>query len=351
MSQPYIASGLSRSLETAPEEAASDTREKTRRVPHPNSLGYPAAWYFFCRERELHRGPVAKKLLDQELVAFRGEDGTVGVLNAQCVHMGASLGNGEVVGNTLRCPLHHWCFDTDGHCTHIPAAESIPAFARQASYPTEVRHGNVYFFNRPQAQSTQPIYRLPFFPNIEPEELIAAPPFVEYVDCPWYMVGANAVDVQHFAIAHDRKMLAPPEVSYPSPHLHHTVCRFEILGGSLFDFVTRKFGGPEATLKISDWSSTMIFAHSTLARAETFGMLSLLPLSRKRTMVHITVMARRGNVGLLDPLRAAIRRPLIRRFLRSDVHRIAKTDYSPHTLIDIDQQFAEYFQWLATIPR
>lgn len=315
----------------------------------PEAKGYPAGWYLFCRQVELRRGPVGKELLGKQLVAFLTEDGNPGVIGARCVHMGASLAGGAVVGDSLQCPLHHWRFATNGACSHIPATEGIPAFARQLSYPAELRHGNLYFFNGPEV-----LYPLPFFNGIDPSELVAAPPFIEIIDCPWYMVGANAVDVQHFAIAHDRRMLAPPEVRHPSPFSHYTVCRFEILGRSLFDAITRRFGGPEARLEVTDWSSTMVFAHSKLAHAETLGMLSMVPLSPKQTMVQVTVMARRGSsamVRLLDPLRSRIRRVLIRRFLRSDVGRLAQSTYSPNTLIEIDQKFAEYFEWLDTVPR
>lgn len=315
----------------------------------PETMDYPCGWYLFSSEHELLRGPVAKKLLNKDLVGFLSEHGTPGVIAARCVHMGADLGGGRVVEGAVECPLHNWRFGTDGKCNHIPASAEVPKFARQMSYPTTLRHGNLYFFNGPRA-----LYPLPFFKDILPEELTISPSFEEVVECPWYMVGANAVDVQHFAIAHDRRMLVPPEVTHPSPNVHKTVCRFQIEGDSFADRITRLFGGPEARLEVTDWSSTMIFAHSKLKKAETFGMLSMTPLSKERTKVHVTVMARRGSSALkrlADPVRARVRRHLIRRFLRSDIGRLAQTNYSPNTLIEIDRQFAKYFDWLATVPR
>jgi hypothetical protein len=196
---------------------------------------------------------------------------------------------------------------------------------------------------------------LPFFEGLDPEQLAASRPFVEYLDCPWYMVGANAVDVQHFAIAHDRKMERRPDVDYPHPRAHRAVCHFEVAGDSMADRITKHLGGAKVRLQVTDWSSTMILARSTLAKTETFGIVSVLPLSPDRTMAHVTVMAQRSRGALqrtlLDPLRAAVRRSLIRKFLRSDVHRLAGTRYSPHTLIEIDDQFSEYFDWLQGLNR
>ncbi|MCA9239598.1 MAG: Rieske 2Fe-2S domain-containing protein [Planctomycetales bacterium] len=337
---------------TTHEQATPTTASHGQRLVEgyaPSQISYPSGWYLFCRASEARRGPVRKTLLNKKLVAFVTESGNPGVIAAGCVHMGADLGGGEIVGETLRCPLHHWRFDVSGRCCEIPASDDVPGFAQQRGYPATIRHGNLYFFKGDDAA-----YPLPFFEGVEVAELVASRPFIEYVDCPWYMVGANAVDVQHFAIAHDREMLGRPEVAHPNSHVHNTVCRFRIRGGSVADALTRHFGGPESRLEVTDWSSTMIFARSTLARSETFGMLSLVPVSERRTMVQVIVMAKRGSNPmrrLLDPARARIRRALIRRFLRSDVGRLSGTFYSPNSLIEIDQQFGEYFDWLATLPR
>lgn len=324
--------------------------EMARHSHDPSRIPYPESWYYFGSVRELAKGPINKDLLGKQLVGFLTDSGQPGVLTNRCVHMGSGLAAGCVVGESLQCALHHWRFSTSGRCEEIPALDEIPGFARQTSFPAVVRHGNVYFFNGPE-----PLFPLPFFDGFEPDELVAAQPFVEYIECPWYMIGANAVDVQHFAIAHDRRMECKPETDHPHPYVHRTVCHFEVVGNSIGDRITRRFGGPNVRLEVINWGSTMIFARSTLAKTETYGMLSVVPLSPDRTMGHVIVMARPGNGRLsrklLDPLRARVRRALIRIFLRSDVGRLSGTQYSPNTLIEIDDQFAEYFDWLNGLNR
>ena len=326
----------------------SDEGYPARTTPH--RIPFPPAWYYFGSVAEMRRGPVSREIIGQRLVGFLTKSGQPGVLSRHCVHMGSDLSEGCVVGESLQCALHHWRFGPDGNCVEIPATENIPEFAGQNSFPAIIRHDSVYFFNR-----RAPLYPLPFFNGFEPDELVAAKPFVEHVECPWYMVGANAVDVQHFAIAHDRKMQRPPEVDHPHAHQHRTVCHFDIVGTSFSDRLTKRFGGPEVKLEIVDWGSTMILARSTLAKTETFGMLSVVPLTENRCMGHVTVLAKPGSSAIgrtvLDPLRATIRRLLIRTFLRADVGRLAGTRYSPQTLIGIDDQFAEYFHWLKSLPQ
>src|SRR5262249_13349123 len=117
------------------------------RNPFP---AYPSSWYLFCAARELRNGPLSRDLLGRRLVAFQTEGGRPVLLDARCAHLGADLGRGCVVGETLRCPFHHWAYGPDGRCTHIPAMPAVPAFARQMAYPVQERHGLVFVFNGPE---------------------------------------------------------------------------------------------------------------------------------------------------------------------------------------------------------
>ena len=70
-------------------------------------------WYIVCASRELPRGAIRRfELGDQAIVVFRGDRG-VQALPAHCLHQGVDLAHGEVVGDCLRCPLHHWMYAED----------------------------------------------------------------------------------------------------------------------------------------------------------------------------------------------------------------------------------------------
>src|SRR5262249_23185125 len=64
--------------------------------------------------------PVRVLLLGEQLIAFRDSNGSVGLIQNNCPHRGASLffGRNEEAG--LRCVYHGWKFDVDGRCIDMP---------------------------------------------------------------------------------------------------------------------------------------------------------------------------------------------------------------------------------------
>jgi hypothetical protein len=207
--------------------------------------------------------------------------------------------------------------------------------------------GGVYCFNGRRAA-----YPLPFYDDLTPDDLYASRPFMLVLECPWYMVGANGVDVQHFATTHDRQLLAPPAVSHPRPEVHQTVTRFEIVGRHMRDRLTR-FAGREVRLEVHDWSGTLFLVRSTFRRTETFGVVSVLPRTPRETEVHVVVAVRRSLAAmgrrLFDPLNGMIRRWFIRKFLQPDVARSAGTDCATGRLVAADRLMADYFRWLYSL--
>lgn len=64
-------------------------------------------------------------------------------VGAYCTHYGTPLVGGILDGDTVRCPLHHACFDLDrGTALRAPAFEPLPRWR------VEVREGRVYITGR-----------------------------------------------------------------------------------------------------------------------------------------------------------------------------------------------------------
>jgi nitrite reductase/ring-hydroxylating ferredoxin subunit len=80
---------------------------------------YPTGWYVVAASHELMNGAIlTRKFCGKEIVIFRTQAGKVCVADAYCPHMGAHFAHGGTVeGETIKCPFHHFCFDTSGACT------------------------------------------------------------------------------------------------------------------------------------------------------------------------------------------------------------------------------------------
>lgn len=311
-----------------------------------NSL--PASWFHLCSTKDLERGPVTQVLCGRPYVGFRSSSGRISVLSGRCSHMGANLGFGEVRGDRLVCPLHGWEFGHDGACERIPSSESIPAFARQISYPAGERGGHVFFFNRRQAG-----FPLPFFDGVEPGEILAAKSFELTTETPWYFVGANGFDIQHFRMAHDRTLLDEPQVTPMPPYARRIVARFAVSGNTLQDRLIRLWAGPAVTMDVTSWCGTMIVVKAQFRRTTSYGIFNVLPIDGQRTLGRVIVWVRRSRNpfgrAMFDPMNAAIRRLFIRTFLSSDLPRLAGLRYQPEKLIAADGILVDYFDWLENI--
>ncbi len=305
----------------------------------------PPSWFHVCTSAELDRGPVSLTLAGKTFVAFRTESGRVVVLSGRCSHMGARLANGRVNGERIACPLHGWEYGSSGRCEHIPAQEEIPDFARQSSYVAEERCGQVFFFSRARAW-----FPLPFFDGLTSEHLLAAKPFELFAEAPWFFVGANGFDIQHFRMAHDRVLLEEPMVSSPSPFARRVVAKFAVAGTSVQDRITRWIAGSHVTMDVTSWGGTMILVRAEFRRTTSFGIFNVLPIDDERTLGRVIVWVRRSRGFparmVFDPLNAAIRRLFIQAFLRSDLPRIAGLRYQPANLIAADALMSGYFEWL-----
>jgi len=106
-------------------------------------------WYPAVESASLIDAPVTVKVLGQDLVVFRDQEGRAHCLSDVCVHRGAALASGKVRGDCVECPYHGWRFNGAGVCTRIPSLGpegKIPARAKVDSYPVQEKYGLVFVF-------------------------------------------------------------------------------------------------------------------------------------------------------------------------------------------------------------
>ncbi len=79
-------------------------------------------WQPAALSEELPPGgpPLPVRLLGEDLVLFRDDQGRPGLLGIHCSHRGADLSYGRVEDGGLRCIYHGWLYDIHGQCLDQP---------------------------------------------------------------------------------------------------------------------------------------------------------------------------------------------------------------------------------------
>ncbi|MEX0827581.1 MAG: aromatic ring-hydroxylating dioxygenase subunit alpha [Haliea sp.] len=161
------------------------------------NLWYVAEWADAVKE-----APVRAKVLGQQLVLFRDEQGKAHCLADTCLHRGGSLSHGRCIGGNVACPYHGWQFDPSGQCVKVPSEGEgfkISKRARVESYPLQERYGMIWVF----------------MGDLPEDERLPIPPFPEYDDPDWRMVSSewtwkadtarvveNGIDIAHASFVH-----------------------------------------------------------------------------------------------------------------------------------------------------
>ena len=269
---------------------------------------------------------------------------------ANCSHMGADLGCGTVVGDSIQCPFHNWKYGADGVCSHIPGTNVIPAFARQTTYPAEERHGYVFFFNGAKA-----LFPLPFFFEANPDEYSAGKIFSYVSDCNWFTNAAHGYDTQHFDAVHDRKLLAPPQIDCPHPFARRNRYRAEVLGRTRLDKLLRIFAGQTVEITITNWGGTFVAITGDFDHARSRFIIATQPIDGGKTLCEgIVFMPRLKNPlarALLETPTLAIRRFFTHGYLKDEAGRLLGTNYNPQTMIPHDRDMINFFNWVVALPQ
>ncbi len=107
-------------------------------------------WYVVAESRELTRDAVlARKVLDEWLVVFRGPDGAPAVLRDRCMHRHAPLSKGTLRDGVLQCAYHGWSYDQHGVVVAVPAeGERFKQVKRRCAKAFAVREQDGFVYVR-----------------------------------------------------------------------------------------------------------------------------------------------------------------------------------------------------------
>ncbi len=145
------------------------------------------------------RAVKAVKLLGENLVLFRDEQGRYGLIDRHCAHRGADLAFGRLENGGLRCAFHGWLFDASGQCLETPAEPKDSPLCkgvRQRAYPVIEKSGILWAF----LGEGEP----PAFPEIDcfvaPDSHTFA--FKGHINCNWLQALEVGIDPSHASFLH-----------------------------------------------------------------------------------------------------------------------------------------------------
>lgn len=164
--------------------------------------GVHECWYPVALSSRVPKGKaIGRDIGEGRIVIYRGEDGMVRVMSAYCKHMGADLSvGGEVVGNTIRCPFHHWAYGDGGQCKHIPAGDEIPKRANLFHFESREQFGLIWIFF-----GKTPLYELQTFNDFDEDKHVARSYEVELgekLNCEPWIFTTNVFDIAHLRFLH-----------------------------------------------------------------------------------------------------------------------------------------------------
>ncbi len=142
----------------------------------------------------------AVRLLGQDLVLFKDDQGRWGLLDRDCPHRNADLSFGRHEGDGLRCPFHGWKFDAQGKCLDTPAepvGSKLCERVKQRAYPVIERSGVLFAWMGEPGKA-------PPFPTFDCFEAPATHTFAfkGMWHCNWLQAFEVGIDPAHTSFLH-----------------------------------------------------------------------------------------------------------------------------------------------------
>lgn len=162
-------------------------------------------------ELDGERPVAAVRLMGEDLVLFRDNEGELGLIGRQCPHRGADLCYGRREDNGMRCPFHGWHFDRSGQCVEQPGEPEGSRMHEQISvpsYPVVDKNGIIFAYMGPGDP--------PPFPALDcftaPDTHVFA--FKGLWECNWLQAMEVGIDPAHASFLHRFLEDEDPEDSY-----------------------------------------------------------------------------------------------------------------------------------------
>lgn len=292
-----------------------------------------------CPSRDLKRGAIRRfPLGEHDLVLFRGrDDGIAHALPAHCEHQGVDLGHGRVVGDRLRCPLHHW--EYSNRCERIPGSFAAPR--SMARFHAAERYGMLFVF-----LGGEPAYPLPKF-SVDDETLHFRAGSTVEIECPWYVPIANAFDMTHLETVHRRRLTSMPSIDVPDRMTFKVAYTTSVTGSGWSDRAMRALSGDDIHVDITCSGGAIIMVEASVRHRCSYLMVSLRPTRHGVSFLPLFGVPRK-TIG--HHLHARIAAALFTAFLGRDVEALGGIHFPDGYLDNRDPTINACYQYLCALP-
>jgi phenylpropionate dioxygenase-like ring-hydroxylating dioxygenase large terminal subunit len=171
-------------------------------------------WYVAVWDSEVGEKPLARTILGEPIVFYRGASGQVAALEDRCCHRNLPLSMGTVEGDSLRCGYHGLKYDAAGACIEVPGQKQVPPDARVKRYPLIARWKMLWIWMGDPARVDEGL--MPHWELLEDPRLVLSRGNNEKpleMRCNWELNNDNLLDLTHVAFVHSNT-LGFPDVNF-----------------------------------------------------------------------------------------------------------------------------------------
>ncbi len=159
------------------------------------------AWYVAGWTREIDRTLRRFTILGDDIVIYRGEDGSVIALADRCPHRQLPLSLGHIMaGDAVQCGYHGLTFNRSGACIRAPGQDHLPNTSVRA-YPVNEQNDIVWIWMGDPALA-------------DPQDIFALP---EFSDPAWYPHQGDALHLKSHYLNVAENLVDPAHVSFVHP--------------------------------------------------------------------------------------------------------------------------------------
>ncbi len=282
------------------------------------------AWYMAMWAQDLLEGELQPRtILNEPLVFFRKEDGSVAALLDECPHRFAPLHRGKMRADRIQCGYHGLEFDARGMCVRNPHGDGrIAASLRVAAYPVVERHSMVWVWmgDEQPDPSLIPDYRI--FDDDSGYQISKRDHLL--MEANYQLVTDNLLDLSHVSFLHDgilgneETIDADIEVRQEGQTLYVTRLMPGVTPPGMFDLLFLRNGEPVDVWFTMRWDIPCCLLNDAgVTRpgqgksdgTSIFGAHILTPVSETSTLYHFAA-ARQNPISHPQEEEAQIRQKL-----------------------------------------